>query len=94
MSKEIYVRGKLLTFSEVRKAAEEGVPVWYEEKYHSKENSYMNYNAATTLEPADNGYYIGNSDIDLDLYKEDDEARGEFPEGVFAIYKAVKRVSG
>ena len=77
---------KTLTGKELRFAAENGLKVRYVEKYHNPMDKHMNFNSDCSMERIDkDNYYIGNGDICLADYKEDDLAEGDFPEGVFEV---------
>lgn len=76
---------KTLTGSELRFAAENQIPVFYEEKYHSPEDRHMNFRGKCVMEKAPSGFYIGNADIDPDDYSDNQSVEGEFPEGIFRV---------
>lgn len=74
-----------LTGKELRFAAENQIPVFYEETYENPQDRHMNFKGVCVMQQANCGYYIGNSDIDPDDYKDDDRVEGEFGEGTFRV---------
>jgi hypothetical protein len=78
----------LLTKKEVQFAAENRIPVIYKELYANSEDKHLNFHGVCTLEKASKGWYIGNSDIDLENWKENDFISGDFPEGKYSVHAA------
>jgi hypothetical protein len=76
---------KILTGQQLRFAAENGIPVFYEEMYENPHDKHMNYAKACVMKPAQSGYYIGNSDINPDDFEPTEICIGEFPEGNFRV---------
>jgi hypothetical protein len=66
---------RVLTGKELRVAGEKHLPVYYIEVY-SGYDSHMDYRGKCYMEPANTGYYIGNSDIDPGIYEDNDEVSG------------------
>lgn len=77
---------KALTGKQLTIAAEKGLKVRYMEDFHNPMDSHMNFNEECIMEKANEGYYIGNSDIELDWFKEDQLVEGDFDEGTFGVY--------
>jgi hypothetical protein len=76
-----------LTGKELKIAAKKGLKVRYVERYYNPMDSHMNYNRICKMTPAAEGYYIGNSDIEVDCWKDDDIIDFiEFGEGDFGVY--------
>ena len=86
--------GNVLTGKELRIAAEKKLKVRYIEHYHNPHDKHMNFNADCVMEECGNNtdnyrsYYIGNSDICLDDYDDDQEVSGDFDEGTFEVRRA------
>lgn len=88
---------KALVGRELKVAALKKLKVRYIETYYSPYDSHMNYNHICIMDSVDTeesnqGYYIGNSDIDPDNFEDDDIIEGEFDEGTYGVYP-VKGVS-
>ena len=78
-----------LTGKELRIAAEKGLKVRYIELYHNPMDGHMNFNRECVMERIDkDNYYIGNGDICLKDFKDDDLVSGDFPEGIFDVQRA------
>lgn len=86
--------GDILTGKELRIAAEKKLKVRYVEKYYDFSISNRNYNKecimekADTEDAADGSYYIGDTDIFVDEWKDNEEVIGDFDEGVFEVRRA------
>jgi hypothetical protein len=80
-----------LTGKELRVAAEKHLPVYYVEEYPNPMDSHMNFHNKCWMKPANAGYYIGNSDINPEYYKDEDIVEGDFLEGTFGVY-AIKGI--
>jgi len=76
---------RILTGAELRFAAENKVPVFYEEKYYNPDDRHMNFHGKCVMEKAPSGYYIGKSDISPDEFEPDALVEGVFPEGTFRV---------
>jgi len=77
-----------ITGKELKIAAIKGLKVRYQEKYYSPYDSHMNYNKICRMTPANEGYYIGQSDIDPSCFDDDDIVSCmDFGEGFISIYK-------
>lgn len=74
-----------MTGAELKFAAANGIPVFYEETYHNPKDEHMNFQAECVMEEAESGYYIGNSDINPDDFADDALCDGEFGEGTFRV---------
>lgn len=83
---------RILTGKELKFAAVNGLPVWYEEKYHNPYDKHMNFIGKCIMEEAEVGYYIGNSDIDTDDFQDDDMVSEDFEEGTYKVC-AIKGVN-
>lgn len=79
---------RILTGAELRQAAKLGIPVIYTETYHNPQDHYMNFHGECVLKKASSGFYIGNSDIDPNEFKDEQLVQGEFPEGTFQVCAA------
>ena len=79
---------KALTGKQLRVAAGKGLKVRYIENYYNPMDSHMNFNDECIMEEANVGYYIGNSDIELDWFKNNQSVEGDFDEGTFGVYPA------
>lgn len=84
VGKSISARGRILTGKELRYAAENDIPVFYEEDYH---DSSQGFYGVSRMEKAPVGYYIGDSDINPDEFTDDEVVMGNFPEGSFTVYE-------
>ena len=80
-------RGRILTGKELRHAADNGTPVFYEEEYHDPNEK--GFYGETRLEKAPRGYYIGDSDIQPDEFADDEVVMRSFPEGTYTVYEVV-----
>ena len=77
---------RVLIGKELRIAGEKHLPVYYIE-IHSGYDSHMDYRGKCFLEKANEGYYIGNSDIDPKLWEDNDEVSGDDIDGTtFKVY--------
>lgn len=77
-------RGHILTGKELRFAAENNLPIFYEEDYHDP--ATRGFFGACVMEKAPVGYYIGDSDINPDEFTDDEVVMGSFPEGNYTVY--------
>lgn len=75
--------GRLLTGRELRVAAQLKLKVRYVERYFDGTSAY---DKVVVMEPAKAGYYIGCSDIEPDLFGDDDLVYGEGDWGIFGVY--------
>jgi len=80
-------RGRILTGKELRYAADNGIPVFYEEEYHDP--NQKGFYGETRLDKAPRGYYIGDSDIQPDEFADDEVVMRDFPEGSYTVYEVV-----
>lgn len=76
-----------LTGKELKFAAEHKLKVRYMESYLNPMDSHNNFKGVCIMEPANVGYYIGESDIVPEDFKDTDIVTGEFPEGTYGVYK-------
>ncbi len=76
---------RTLTGKELRYAAAHKVAVHYEEKYRNPQDRHMNFKGTCVMQEARQGFYIGNSDIDPDEFKDGQLVEGDFPEGTFKV---------
>ena len=79
-------KGRLLTGKELKFAAANKIPVWYEEIYDNPFNKHYTFKGKSIMEEAGTGYYIGNSDIEPDLFVDDEEIFCNFEDGTYAVY--------
>ena len=85
---------KTLTGKELKIAAEKRLKVRYIEKYFNPQDRHMNYNGDCIMRKCkeddenDDSYYIGDSDICLDEYDDNDVVCGDFPDGTFEVRRA------
>lgn len=86
MSEELKGTDRMLLGRELKIAAEKKLPVRYVELYHNPQDSHMEYDGVCVMEPANVGFYIGNSDICPDDFKDDALVGGDFGEGRFGVY--------
>lgn len=86
MSKKQKGTDRLLTGKELKIAAEKKLPVRYVESYLNPEDDHMNYDDVCVMEPANMGFYIGNSDIQPNDFKDGQTVSGEFDEGSYGVY--------
>ena len=77
---------RVLTGAELKFAAKNKKPVYYIECYHNPIDKHMEFKGKCVMKEAQEGYYIGNSDIIPDDFDNKDLVRGEFPEGVFSVH--------
>lgn len=82
-------RGRLLTGSELRIAIANKLPVYYVETYDNPQDSHMNYSGVCKITPATVGYYIGNSDIQPEDYRDEDSVESVFPEGSMSVHRVI-----
>ena len=71
---------RILTGKELRIAGKKHLPVYYIE-LHPGYDTHYNFRGKCFLEEANEGYYIGNSDIDPKLWKDNDEVSGDDIDG-------------
>jgi len=84
--KKLKKTDRIITGVELRFAAENELPVYYEETYENPHDSHMNFNGICVMKPAEEGFYIGNSDIVPDDFTESQIVSDEFGEGSFSVY--------
>ena len=77
-------KGHILTGKELRFAAENEVPVFYEEDYHDP--AIRGFFGVSVMEKAPVGYYIGDSDINPNEFDDNEVVMGDFPEGKYVVY--------
>ena len=80
-----------LTGAELRFAAQNQIPVYYEEKYLNPEDKHLTHKGKCVMTKAPKGYYIGNSDINPDDFENNQLVQGEFPEGSFRVSKIARQ---
>jgi hypothetical protein len=81
--------GRLLTGKELKFAAKNKIPVWYTERYFNQQDQHLNFHKEVVMEKAQgDSYYIGNSDITPNDYRDEDPVDSEFDEGVFSVRAA------
>ena len=83
---------KCLTGKELKIAAEKKLPVRWVYKEPSAYDKYKNENIVCVMEPANIGYYIGNSDIVPDDYGDHEEINITDGDGVHFEVRPVKGV--
>lgn len=89
---DLYRKSKrLLTGKELRFAAQYGLPVYYQELNENPMKKHKNYKSVCIMEKANIGHYIGNSDIDVDAFEDDEIVKDYYSEVHIAVY-AVKGV--
>lgn len=80
------LKSRLLTGRELRVAAKKKLKVRYVETYHNPHDSDKDYDSICVMEEANVGYYIGNSDIEPDVFSDSEDVQGDFDEGTYAVY--------
>lgn len=79
---------KLITGKELKFAAQNKIPVFYEERFYNPKYKYAEFNNITTMTKAiSSGYFIGSSDIDPDEWDDNDYVHGHTDEGFINVYK-------
>lgn len=82
------VKGEMINGKELRAAAEKGLPVYYTEEYYSPSDRHMNFKGKCVMKKiTTDEFYIGNSDIDVSLWQDDELVSSAFNEGEYAVYK-------
>lgn len=82
---------RTLTGKELRVAGVKHRPVYYIE-IHSGYDSHMDFHGKCYMEKADEGYYIGNSDIMPDIFEDSEEVSGDDGDGTTFRVCAVEGV--
>jgi len=82
----------IITGRELRIAAKKGLMIRYVEKFYNPEDKCKDFDDYFIMEKCNSVdldmYYIGNSDISLEDFKDDDIVAGDFPEGFFEVRRA------
>lgn len=82
------IKGELITGKELRAAALKKLPVYYIEEYYSPSDKHMSFKGKCVMKKiSPDEFYIGNSDIDVSLWQDDELVRSDFNDGEYAVYK-------
>lgn len=83
-------KGEILKGKQLRFAAKNRVPVFCVEHYYSAFEPDRVFCGQCIMEPAKNGFYIGNTDIDPNLFGDDDLVDVDFGDGYLVVYAIAK----
>lgn len=81
---------RVLTGKELKIAAEKRLKVYYIEHYYNPLDKHLNFKGECYLEKANIGYYVGNSDINPEDFKDGALVMGDFFEGYYEVCVASK----
>jgi hypothetical protein len=81
---------RVLTGKELKVAAIKRLQVYYIEKYYNKLERHLNFKGTCNLEKSIKGFYVNNSIIDPNKYKDNDPVCGEFFGGYFEVCALAK----
>ena len=81
------MRREVITGKELRFAAINKIPIYYEEIYFDYDDKSKDFAGECVLEKAKHGFYIGNSDIGINDFGDKEKVMGDFSEGIFKVYK-------
>lgn len=73
--------------NELRYAAENNVPVWMRLIHYNPHDKHKNQDEKVVLEKATTGWYIGNTDIDLDIFQDDELVSLDLGDSFIVVYK-------